>query len=185
MAFRENLKSELEFKNMKVKELSEKTGISRRTIDQYLSAAAKMPSAENAVKIAQALGVSVEYLVTGKPSAVSDADIAREIQLFQKYRPLIAKMETLPKNAWTFSWTRWVSRGDGAKVEFLQCNGRNERKRGSAHENTLPPRSGTAVSMCRFPLGACFDNYAMHELNFRQRKIKGKRLCPRRASSCS
>ncbi|MBR1614655.1 MAG: helix-turn-helix transcriptional regulator [Treponema sp.] len=99
MAFRENLKSELEFKNMKVKELSEKTGISRRTIDQYLSAAAKMPSAENAVKIAQALGVSVEYLVTGKPSAVSDADIAREIQLFQKYRPLIAKMETLPKNA--------------------------------------------------------------------------------------
>ena len=99
MAFRENLKSELEFKNMKVKELSEKTGISRRTIDQYLSAAAKMPSAENAVKIAQALGVSVEYLVTGKPSAVSDVDIAREIQLFQKYRPLIAKMETLPKNA--------------------------------------------------------------------------------------
>ncbi|MBR1715486.1 MAG: hypothetical protein IJ717_11180, partial [Treponema sp.] len=49
-----------------------------------------------------------------------------------------------------------------ANVEFSQCNGRNERKRGSAHQNTQPPRSGTAVLMGGFPLGACFCNYSMH-----------------------
>ncbi|WP_191014128.1 helix-turn-helix domain-containing protein [Treponema zioleckii] len=95
MAFRENLKSELEFQDIKVKELAAKSGISRRTIDQYLSSAAKMPSAENAVKIAQVLGVTVEYLVTGKTSESSDRIIEQEIKLFQKYRQLIKKIEML------------------------------------------------------------------------------------------
>ena len=99
MSFRENLKSELDFQDIKVKELAASSGISKRTIDQYLSSAAKMPSAENAVKIAQALGVTVEYLVTGKPSEFSDSFIAQEMQLFQKYRHFIEKMETLPENA--------------------------------------------------------------------------------------
>ncbi|MBR1614188.1 MAG: hypothetical protein IJ673_01780, partial [Treponema sp.] len=50
----------------------------------------------------------------------------------------------------------WIRR---AKVEFSQCNGRNERKRGSVNKNTQPPRSGTAVFVGGFPLGACFCNY--------------------------
>jgi transcriptional regulator with XRE-family HTH domain len=99
MPFKENLKSELEFQDIKVKELAAKTGISRRTIDQYLSAAAKMPSAENAVKIAKVLGVSVEYLVTGKPAESSDETISQELHLFQKYRTFLKKMENLPKPA--------------------------------------------------------------------------------------
>lgn len=99
MPFRENLKSELEFQDIKVKELAAQTGISRRTLDQYLSSAAKMPSAENAVKIAQSLGVSVEYLVTGKTSEFPDDAIVQELHLFQKYRTFIKKMESLPHNA--------------------------------------------------------------------------------------
>jgi transcriptional regulator with XRE-family HTH domain len=51
---------------MMVKELSAKTGISRYTIDNYLNTHNALPNAEAAVKIAQALGVTVEYLVTGK-----------------------------------------------------------------------------------------------------------------------
>lgn len=69
MSFKENLKIELSYKDMTVKELAFASGVNKRTIDQYLSSAAKMPSAENAVKIATVLGVSVEYLVTGKNSA--------------------------------------------------------------------------------------------------------------------
>lgn len=64
--FRENLKQELAYKDMRVKELSEKTGISKHTIDHYLAENSSEPLAEAAVKIAQALGVSVEYLVTGE-----------------------------------------------------------------------------------------------------------------------
>ncbi len=66
MSFKENLKDELKYQDIKVKELADKTGIPKRTLDHYLTENSYMPSADNAVKIAQALHVSVEYLVTGK-----------------------------------------------------------------------------------------------------------------------
>lgn len=66
--FKKTLRSELDFQDVKVKELSVRTGISPRTIEGYLSARGSIPPADVAVKIAQALNVSVEYLVTGDPS---------------------------------------------------------------------------------------------------------------------
>jgi transcriptional regulator with XRE-family HTH domain len=66
MGFRENLKNELAYQGMLVKELSAKTGIKKYTLDNYLSSHNCSPSAEAAVKIAAALRVSVEYLVTGE-----------------------------------------------------------------------------------------------------------------------
>jgi len=65
MGFKENFKSELIYSDMLVKELSSKTGISKHTLDNYLNTHNSLPNAEAAVKIARALGVSVEYLVTG------------------------------------------------------------------------------------------------------------------------
>ena len=65
MGFKENLKSELIYSDMLVKELSAKTGISKHTLDNYLNTHNALPNAEAAVKIARTLGVSVEYLVTG------------------------------------------------------------------------------------------------------------------------
>lgn len=65
MGFAENLKEELEFQNIQIKELSLKTGISKNTLDKYIFGNKSQPSAENAVKIAHALGVTVEFLVTG------------------------------------------------------------------------------------------------------------------------
>lgn len=65
-AFKNNLRAELDFLDLTVKELSAKTGISKRTLDCYLGGRVSMPPADIAVKIASALGVSVEYLVTGK-----------------------------------------------------------------------------------------------------------------------
>jgi transcriptional regulator with XRE-family HTH domain len=66
MNFRENLKEALALREMMVKQLSAHTGISTRTLENYLRADAVMPPADKAVKIAQVLGVSVEFLVTGK-----------------------------------------------------------------------------------------------------------------------
>lgn len=68
MSFKDNLRDEMEFQDMKQKELSEKTGISVNTIRNYINGHNALPSAEVAVKIAGALGVSVEYLVSGKKS---------------------------------------------------------------------------------------------------------------------
>jgi transcriptional regulator with XRE-family HTH domain len=66
MGFKENLKSELIYSGMLVKELSAKTGIKRHTLDNYLNTHNAIPNAVAAVKIAQVLGVSVEYLITGQ-----------------------------------------------------------------------------------------------------------------------
>ena len=72
MGFRENLKDELKYQDIRVKELAEKTGISKRAIDHYLAEKHTEPTAETAVKIAHELGVSVEYLVTGKNDKIPD-----------------------------------------------------------------------------------------------------------------
>ncbi len=64
--FKQTLRSEMDFQDIKVKELSLRTGVSQRTLEGYLGSRASIPPADVAVKIANALNVSVEYLVTGK-----------------------------------------------------------------------------------------------------------------------
>jgi len=66
MGFKENLKAELAYKDILVKELAALSGVNRRTIDNYLREDGSMPSADAAVRIAEALGVTVEYLVAGR-----------------------------------------------------------------------------------------------------------------------
>ena len=65
MGFKENLKSELAYSGMLVKELAAKSGVNKHSLDNYLNARGQIPSVDVGVKIAQVLGVSVEYLVTG------------------------------------------------------------------------------------------------------------------------
>jgi transcriptional regulator with XRE-family HTH domain len=66
MGFRENLKNELAYSGMLVKELSVKSGVNKHTIDKYLREDCSKPSAELAIRIADALEVSVEYLISGR-----------------------------------------------------------------------------------------------------------------------
>jgi transcriptional regulator with XRE-family HTH domain len=70
MGFRENLKSELVYQDMKAKELAALTGISRHTLDNFLNVRNRIPAADAAVKIARVLGVSVEYLILNKKQPV-------------------------------------------------------------------------------------------------------------------
>lgn len=65
MGFAENLRTELDFQNIQLKELANRTGISKNTLDKYLSGKKVQPGVENAVKIAGVLGVTVEYLTLG------------------------------------------------------------------------------------------------------------------------
>jgi len=71
MGFGENLKQELTYNGMLKKELSALSGVNKRAIDTYVRTRASMPPADAAVKIAKALGVTVEYLVTGEDSSMS------------------------------------------------------------------------------------------------------------------
>jgi transcriptional regulator with XRE-family HTH domain len=106
VGFRENLKSELVFQNKLVKELALETGISRHTLDNYLNQRGHVPAADVAVKIAQNLGVSVEYLVNGNENPQSMASLSPEIrtllqnfnQLNEKDRGLVLSIVELVKN---------------------------------------------------------------------------------------
>jgi transcriptional regulator with XRE-family HTH domain len=66
MIFMDNLRKTLDFIGMEQKELSAKTGLSLKTIENYVKKDSSLPTVDKAVTIAQALGVSVEYLVSGK-----------------------------------------------------------------------------------------------------------------------
>ena len=88
MGFNENLKGELEYKGMPVKELAHKTGIPKQTIDKYLLSNSSMPPADKAVIIAKILEVTVEYLVTGtkKPEGkISNDFLSPEMRSIKNY----------------------------------------------------------------------------------------------------
>jgi len=87
MGFRENLKSELIYSGMLVKELAAKSGVGKHSIDNYLNVRGQIPSVEVGVKLAQALGVSVEYLVTGQ-----EGKQAKRIEKFSNNTLNIARL---------------------------------------------------------------------------------------------
>ena len=63
-----------------------------------------VPSAETAVKIAQVLGVSVEYLVNGTETQKSPSQKETEqnqLRLYRKYHDLIEKMESFSEEKQT------------------------------------------------------------------------------------
>jgi len=89
MGFNENLKFELAYSGMLVKELAAKSGVSKYSLDNYLNSRGQMPSADVAVKIAQALGVSVEYLVTGEERTTDKSSLDPVIHdIIQSYKSL-------------------------------------------------------------------------------------------------
>ena len=93
MGFRENLREAIDFSGLEQKELAYKANISLRNIENYLCENASIPAADKAVQIAQVLGVTVEYLVTGKNFPVEAVlSIDPEIQ------KLIILMKKLSKN---------------------------------------------------------------------------------------
>jgi transcriptional regulator with XRE-family HTH domain len=67
--FRKTLREELDYQGLTVKELAAKSSVAKGAIDSYLGKQASIPPADTAVKIASALGVTVEYLVNGEDSS--------------------------------------------------------------------------------------------------------------------
>jgi transcriptional regulator with XRE-family HTH domain len=80
--FKENLRNELDYQGITVKELSARTGIPIASLDCYLGNRATLPSVVAAIKIAKALNVTVEYLVISKNAGTTRLDkrLGRETQ---------------------------------------------------------------------------------------------------------
>lgn len=65
--FSQTLKLECFYSGITLKELSEKTGISYTTLLSYTKTDGALPRCDIALKIASALNVTIEYLLTGQP----------------------------------------------------------------------------------------------------------------------
>jgi transcriptional regulator with XRE-family HTH domain len=109
MGFKENLKAELTYSGMLVKELAAKARLKKHTIDNYLSVRGRMPAADVAVRIAAVLGVSVEYLINGsetannKVSVYFSPEVRQMARIAEKLNPDYRKialsfLETLRKH---------------------------------------------------------------------------------------
>lgn len=93
MGFKQNLRKELDYKDIKVKELSDKADVKKGALEMYLGVRESMPPADVAVRIAKALGVTVEYLVNGAESSQEKAAVSLNPAL----RQLIQSLEKLPE----------------------------------------------------------------------------------------
>lgn len=93
--FRENLREELNYQDMTVKELSALTNIPKPTLDCYLSARQVIPPADVAVKIANALNVSVEYLITGRDSQNNSKN---SVSFCTEEQNIIKDLNSIPNN---------------------------------------------------------------------------------------
>jgi transcriptional regulator with XRE-family HTH domain len=109
MGFKENLKAELIYSGMLVKELAARAGLKKHTVDNYLSVRGRMPAADVAVRIADVLGVSVEYLIKGSETAGNKTpvyfspDVRQMARITEKLNPDYRKIalsfiETLKKH---------------------------------------------------------------------------------------
>ena len=102
------MKSQLEYSGMLVKELAARSGVKTKTIDSYLGTRCCTPSVEAAISIAKALGVTVEYLVTGtisskdRPISSLHSDVQEVVlvseQLTKKDRHIILSLARLLKD---------------------------------------------------------------------------------------
>ena len=93
--FRENLRDFIEYKGMLRKEVAEKAGINKRTLDTYLDNRAVIPNAEVAVKLAKAMGTTVEFLVTGEDSANPEQRLYSDFETYRKYKKLVSELDSL------------------------------------------------------------------------------------------
>jgi len=94
--FRENLKDIIEFKGLRTKELAALTKINKRTIDSYLDSRAVLPNVEVAVKLARALGTTVEFLVTGVDPVNHEQKLYSDFDTYRKYKKIVNELDTLP-----------------------------------------------------------------------------------------
>lgn len=80
MGFKENLRDEISYQGLMIKELAAKAGLNAGSVSNYLKENSSIPSADVAVKLADALNVSVEYLVNGKNLLKNEKKYSLEIR---------------------------------------------------------------------------------------------------------
>lgn len=98
MNFWETVDSELEYQKKERKDLAAAAGFDVSNIGKGMKNGS-IPLADTAVRIANFLNVSVEYLVSGGKSlgSFSNSDISNDFRKFFFYRRMVNKIDSLPE----------------------------------------------------------------------------------------
>lgn len=93
--FHENLKEAMTIKQISTKELADKTGIKEGTISSYLKTKGAIPSIITGWKLAEALGVSVQFLVTGfENNSEEKQDLYKSAA---KHAKILSSLDAIPE----------------------------------------------------------------------------------------
>ena len=97
MNFWETVDSELEYQNKERKDLAKAAGFDVSNIGKGIKNGG-VPLADTAVRIAQFLNVSVEYLVSGGKSIGYNGndELSSDFRKFFAYRKLVNKIDSMP-----------------------------------------------------------------------------------------
>jgi len=100
----DRLKERISYLGLLQKEVAARAGIKKRALDMYIGSQKSMPPADIAVKLAAALGVTVEYLVTGAAETRARRPAEPEIPagVSADVWALIRKIEALDERARAF-----------------------------------------------------------------------------------
>ena len=129
--FAQRLRSEIEYICLTQKEFAAKAGIKKRALDGYLRAQQSMPPADTAVKIASTLGLTVEYLVTGK-----ECRRTIDISGYLRFRDLLDDLSVLPDELL------------GPVKAMIKTAAANERKKTrNSFRNSSRPKQGPARNL--------------------------------------
>lgn len=97
MKFVEMLSAELVTRGISKRDLAKLSGVPEGTVYSWFSAKANEPSVEAAMKVGRALGLSINYLVTGESTPINDVDPGWLIQETweKKNEGLLADLKSL------------------------------------------------------------------------------------------
>jgi transcriptional regulator with XRE-family HTH domain len=90
--FFQRLREAIAYTGLLQKEVAVKAGIKKRALDMYLGARKTMPPADAAAQLASVLGVTVEYLVTGKT-----VNQTYDLSDYLEFRAVIDDLRVLPQ----------------------------------------------------------------------------------------
>jgi len=89
--FSKRLRMEIDYIGLNQKEFAAKVGIKKRALDAYLGLQQSIPPADVAAKMASVLGLSVEYLITGKEYRAT-VDISN----YLRFKDILDDFQILP-----------------------------------------------------------------------------------------
>ncbi|HAH62308.1 MAG TPA: XRE family transcriptional regulator [Treponema sp.] len=96
MSLKTRLRNIIKFKGLLMKQVARCAGVKESTFLSYVDARGRIPPADVAVRIANSLGVSVEYLVTGADTHEAEAE--NFYRKYKRYEDILRAFDKVPES---------------------------------------------------------------------------------------